>query len=725
MEVLIKYSCIVLVFWGSVCISFSANEKGFSSIAEAVENPKAVSFVELTADSSSLLMLEGISESLKHLRGLAVKGEVELPEALWNTLSKLDLLEYLFFFDNNLSQLRIGGSSSTLKYLWIKNSPDLDVQSLNSFLNRSNLITSLRLDEVNLFRLPEALSDMPILEGLQISQSNFIFNDLVGLISKNKNLKRLIISDNNFQFLSKGLKKIPSLNYLDISGNNLSEGIPHLKHLKQLDTLVANRNSFENLKPLVKQTQGIGLKLIAFDTKSEKIQDELMYLLPGTTINWNNTVSFSQNLNIPTFKVGAKVVEEIEASQTSKKTGVKSFSSKGDVSLLSEAYLEYDRLVFPEPFKHFDTIRFDGRYFDSSYVFVEKISIQNHTRNEQKYKLKYNRKYGGVKKKNKTVKIDHLKDSHVLFTIYKEKYCEDGIIVNIGFNQMKGNIRSDLKAFQQYTWLLNMSEESFMQDFIIQKAWSDVRIEFDGVDFIIKLKGRYNDDQFSAKLRYRRDPNLLKDIEKNMDKASERYNKSIGREEVRYNKRLEKLKNKQIRPYSKELVVLWATVEAKMVEEEKAMTRPQWIEYYKSVKASEFGLLQNSTLKLAYLARYMSGQGFTEKRRNDFYVGQKWIEVNLRDQNDTMKIKELCIVNLDQKVVTKVDVKGNRVLLEPFHDLIVYGLNDKNQYFSLTKSQVEMLFKQEEVFLDEANFLKTLPSSSIFYKNEIFPQLMY
>jgi hypothetical protein len=49
--------------------------------------------------------------------------------------------------------------------------------------------------------------------------------------------------------------------------------------------------------------------------------------------------------------------------------------------------------------------------------------------------------------------------------------------------------------------------------------------------------------------------------------------------------------------------VSWATVEAKMVEEEKGMTRSQWIEYYKSVKASEFGLLQNSTLKLAYLAR--------------------------------------------------------------------------------------------------------------------------
>lgn len=83
------------------------------------------------------------------------------------------------------------------------------------------------------------------------------------------------------------------------------------------------------------------------------------------------------------------------------------------------------------------------------------------------------------------------------------------------------------------------------------------------------------------------------------------------------------------------------------------------------------------------------------------------------------------IVDLDQKVVTKVDVKGNRAFLQPFHDLIIYGLNDKNQYFSLTKIHVEKQFNQEEFFLDEANFAKTLPSTSVFYKNEIFPQVTY
>jgi len=57
------------------------------------------------------------------------------------------------------------------------------------------------------------------------------------------------------------------------------------------------------------------------------------------------------------------------------------------------------------------------------------------------------------------------------------------------------------------------------------------------------------------------------------------------------------------------------------------MTHPQWIEYYKSVKASEFCLLQNSTLKLAYLALYMAGQSFTEKRSNDLYVGQNGLKL--------------------------------------------------------------------------------------------------
>jgi len=66
----------------------------------------------------------------------------------------------------------------------------------------------------------------------------------------------------------------------------------------------------------------------------------------------------------------------------------------------------------------------------------------------------------------------------------------------------------------------------------------------------------------------------------------------------------------------------------------------------------------------------------------------------------------LWIVDLDQKVVTKVDVKGNRAFLQPFHDLIIYGLNDKNQYFSLTKIHVEKQFNQEEFFWMKLTLLK-------------------
>ena len=208
-----------------------------------------------------------------------------------------------------------------------------------------------------------------------------------------------------------------------------------------------------------------------------------------------------------------------------------------------------------------------------------------------------------------------------------------------------------------------MGKESFSQRFINQKAWSDLRIEFDGNVFTVKLKGRYFDDEFTARLRYKRDPDLMKDIEKNMDKAFERYEKASGREELRFNKSLSKLKNKELRPYEKELKALWKKVESKMSEEEKAMTHDEWLEYYEKVKASEFSLLQSSQLNLAYLARYMVSQGFQEKRSNDFYVGQRWIEATLINEGDTLSIKQLCIVNLDQKIVTKVDVKKNMVLL--------------------------------------------------------------
>lgn len=209
-----------------------------------------------------------------------------------------------------------------------------------------------------------------------------------------------------------------------------------------------------------------------------------------------------------------------------------------------------------------------------------------------------------------------------------------------------------------------------------------------------------------------------------MDKAFERYTKALGREELRFNKRLQKSKTKTLRPFKKELTSLWAVVEAKMSEAEKDMTHSQWLEYYNKVKSDEFGLLQNSNLNLAYLARYMTAQGFREKRSNDFYVGQKWVEMTVLQGNDTMQIDQMCIVDLDQKVVTNVHVKNNRVLLEPFHDLIIYGLNSKGEYFILRQEAVEQLFNKNVVQLNEASFIQSISNTAAFYKENIYPEIM-
>lgn len=723
MEILRKYIGLSLVLLSSISFAQTTTENGFKSIQEAVVKPSEINFITLTADSASLKIFEENIKSFTQLRGLAIQGEIAAPEVLWSSLAELQLLEYLFFFDNQLTELKIGGTSSTLKYLWIKNSPDLDVLTLNAFLSRSNLITSLKLDQTSTGQIPSALQNMPILKTLQISQSDIVFKELISALGKDNSLEKLILSDNNFQFMSKGLKKLTKLNYLDISGNNLTDEIPHIKHLINLDTLIANRNEFENLKAVAKQVQRTGVDFIAFDNQAETIKKEVDYQLPGVEIVWNSKPVFLPTIELPTFNSENKLIQRSKWVEKSKKSRINKTNSTANVKLLSDAFLTYDRLVFPEPLKNFDTLNYVGRYKDSSYVSVEKITIQNHTKEGEKYKLKYNRKYGGVKKQKKTIKIDHYEDSHVLLAFNEEKNSNSGLIVEMDFNQIDGNSRSELKAFQQYFWLVSMSKETFNEQFIHQKAWSDVRIEYDGEAFTIKLKGRFYDDEFTARLAYKRDPNLLKDIDKNSAKVYERYVKASEREETRFDKSLTKLTAKQIRPFEKELSTLWAIVEEKMSDEEKAMTHEEWLIYYEKVKLAEFSLLQDASFNLAYLARYMASQGFTEKRSNDFYVGQKWVNTILHYESDTLNIKEICIVNLDQKIVTKVDVKNNMILLEPFHELIIYGLTDQNQYFKLNKDQIDQLFNDGNTQVSEKDFIKKTSTTANFYSEHIFPLL--
>lgn len=725
MEVLRLYFCFLLLATSLLSFSNTAEDKGFMSIEDAIMYPDSASFINLNADSTSLQLFRDNVALLSHIRGLAVQGEIAELQLLWEALAELELVEYLFFLDNNLDEIEIGGTSSTLKYLWIRNSPELEVQSLNRFLNRSNLILSLRLDHVGSGKLPKALKEMPILKELQLSNSDIIFKDLIGKVGKNSKLERLIISDNNFQFIGKGFKKMSKLSYLDLSGNNLSDEIPQLKYLEQLDTLILNRNALEDVYSISKQLQATRIDLLALDNQKDGIKNSIGYLLPGKEIEWNNNLCFPQPIELPAFNTSKKVIQKTTLDRRVQKASIKSYTGASEVQILSEAFLEYDRLVFPEPFKNFDTLQYEGRYLDSSYVFVEKIAIQNHTKYDEKHKLKYNRKYGGVKKTKKTVKIDHYKDSHVIFNFEEDKECDDGVIVHISFNQIKDHKRSDLKAFQQYVWLIDLSKEAFQQQFINQKAWSDIRMSFDGEFFIIYLKGRYLDDEFNAEFRYYRDPNELKDLKKTADKIFVRYEKASGREELRFNKSLAKKRNKKLRPYAKDITSLWAKVESKMSEKEKTMTHDEWLEYYESVKEHEFSLLQHTSLNLAYLARYMVGQGFKAKRSNDFYVGQRWIDATLIYQNDTLKIEQLCIVDLDQKVVSKVDVKNNSVLLEPFHDLVIYGVTDQQQFFRLSEEQIALLLDQREVPITTKDFLKKTSTTSIFYKENIYPLLTY
>lgn len=118
-------------------------------------------------------------------------------------------------------------------------------------------------------------------------------------------------------------------------------------------------------------------------------------------------------------------------------------------------------------------------------------------------------------------------------------------------------------------------------------------------------------------------------------KYKKRFNKDLGRF-------MKKVQRKEI----KRINYLWSLVEAKMTEEEKEMTKPDWVRYYDEIIKNEYYLLSKEELELIYLARFMKSQGFKESKGNDFFVGQQWKSVVILNKDSVVQeLKDFCVID--------------------------------------------------------------------------------
>ncbi len=704
-----------------------AQSELYVNLSTAKKDPVKVKYLVVNGDKESLDTLNYYIARFGHLSGLAIEGKVYNEESLWKSLYQLRLLEQLIFLNNELSTIQLGGSSSTVKELWITGSKKLSSKNLTSIISQIKYLQVLKINEIEDNVTPNTIKDLKLLRFAQITNCNWKFDDIVSQLGNCKALKYLDLSENRFQIISRHIKQLPDVVFLDLSGNELTEISPRLKNLKTLDSLILNRNQITTIEPVAKYLQNTTLNYVVFDDDTIVNKDGIAYLLPGKEIVWlDNKITVNQFV-LPKGKVKDSQKNKID-SISFENTQIQ-VSGNSSVRLLSPAYIEYDQLYFPNPLKKYDSLNFAKRYLDSSYIYTQKITYQNNTPEGFYYPLKYDKAHQNWYKKKRLKKIVHQKHSYILVTLLNSpKEMEGSVLFVININDIKSK-RDDLKAFEGIVWeAFNYnSKKLFEEEIITQKAWSDVRIAFDETktEYRIALKGRFKNATVLVQPRKSTDLGNSKDMEKTAPKMADRYKKALSKNEIHFNKELIKTKQKLLRPYDKELKNLWGIVEAKMSDEEKGWTKDVWLEYYKAVKENEFTLLANKELGIQYLSCYLESQSFMRSNGLDFYVGQKWVSFELLSKDSTnLDIKDYCIIDMDRKLVKYYNATNNhQILYEPFHKYMFITQLKDGRVVYLNDKQLLALKGSGKLLIDKESIINSDISNGVFFKKYILNTL--
>jgi Leucine-rich repeat (LRR) protein len=235
---------------------------------------------------------------------------------------------YLFYTESHhyIWLMIIGGLISTLIYPYfhereIRKERAAEA-SLKNEIHQAYHTNKLEISCLELEVLPESLSKIPYLQEVYLynAQKKFDFNQAFIVLSKNKNLKSLNLSQNRieklpnsigrFKYLeelnlfSNKLQKLPfgieglhELKYLDLSGNreiDLEFNIEHLKHLKKLEILNLSFNHLEIIPKSIQKLESLRKLSLSFnhlESLSQKI-----FEMPNLKIIelWNNRFNAEQ-----------------------------------------------------------------------------------------------------------------------------------------------------------------------------------------------------------------------------------------------------------------------------------------------------------------------------------------------------------------------------------------------------------------------------------------------
>ena len=319
-----------------------------------------------------------------------------------------------------------------------------------------------------------------------------------------------------------------------------------------------------------------------------------------------------------------------------------------DLKIYSQAYIHYPTIFRDFDRKaRYDTTSFEGRYLDTTYANTIKIAPDYQFR--ENYEIIALDIYdGGIKEE-------------VWFNFKK----------NDGYASPLTRNNPEINAFTGMTWVFkgNLNRKEFKKKYVykerksflkrkVRRQWTDFRVYYDNDAqvFIIQLKNLSGFIEFEAYPRYSSTSRSLKEAQEKYEKVYANYLRTLKRRKVKFDKKLAKRQAVFYTSLNKYDEELWTSFQKNyMVEEERKLSREDWLMYYDRVIANELKAMGNATPIIENLVRSIKIDGYKIKNI-PMVPSQNFSEENNmaktlyeKDNGDKLAITDILVVDITNK----------------------------------------------------------------------------
>lgn len=570
-----------------------------------------------------------------------------------------------------------------IKNLEINNISDERLSQL--FLNSKTIIENLKISNTSFSYFRQVLSGLKI-QNLELTDCNGDeLEDFIVSAINTKELKTLKINYCNLIEFPEVFDKNIHLQKLDISFNNLLDISDGILGFKEVDSIIVNGFVVDYPAIEIAKLKSLNPKYIQIDSFEAHIISSIKNELPGIEIK---TVEVQSNDTTEDLNFG-----ELQ------------FTDSSQPKIYSSAYLLYPTLFNNEILlSRFDTTLFEARFNNLNYKGLISVS----SRDSRAFYFKIYRLKSPISRKT-------------CFNFYYHK--KNITNKNKAFNERF----PEMQSFKNMDWIIDdtISRRNF-NSIIKYNRFNDIRLVYnpqtENFTLILKTDTGY--------LRVKAYPINIKTNKTKESIVGEyssmhaRYMVSLASKAKAFDKSINRKKNQYNRARNAYLKMAWINMYNNMSEEERKLSKAEWMKYYYSTTTNEYQILLNSDADKDLVNRILTIRGYSAASQNSMTADSlRNFRFTIVDNSDNnMPVSSIILLNKTTHVYSShIKTSGLdyiQTLINPKHEYVVIGFLYDGSISTTTSAETKRAIDENrESRLKSSVYIKSLATNGQIIEN--------